>query len=124
LRRICLAGPDGLFQTLQDVTKEQIPTVKPSPHLKCWWTKELTSKCKEKNHAHNEHFKWRGLPDHPAHEAFHRLNRNFAKEIKDAKATHWQEWIEHINGSDIWKVNKYMNVMPMDYGCQQIPHLN
>ena len=59
-----------LFQTLQDVTCERIPLIKPSPHLKRWWSKELTSKRKEKNRAHNLHFSWRGTPDHPSHREY------------------------------------------------------
>ena len=115
---------DELFQTIQDITCERVPVIKPSPHLKRWWTKELTTKRKEKNRAHSEHFKWRGIPSHPAHKEFRQINNSFAKAIEDAKATHWQEWIENISGNDVWKVNKYMNASPTDFGCQRIPHLN
>ena len=115
---------DELFQILQDATKEHVPAVKPLPHLKRWWTKELTTKRKERNRASKEHFKWRGLPDHPSHEEYRRVTRTFAKEIDDAKSTHWREWIEQVKGDDVWKVNKYMNASPTDFGCQRIPHLN
>lgn len=45
------AAVGKLFQTIQDPTCERVLLIKPSPHLKCWWTKELTVKCKGKRHT-------------------------------------------------------------------------
>jgi hypothetical protein len=49
---------DKLFQILQEVTTEIVPKIKPLPHLKRWWTKDLTIKHKEKNCTGANHFKW------------------------------------------------------------------
>ena len=51
------------------------------------------------------------------------MNRNFARAIEKAKATHWQEWIDHTGGEDIWAIHRYMKVNPTDYGRQRIPDL-
>lgn len=51
------------------------------------------------------------------------LNRNFARAIEKAKATHWQEWIDHAGGKGIWAIHRYMKANPTDYGRQHIPDL-
>ena len=113
-----------LFQILQETTTEHVPVTKPQPYLKRWWNKSLTRLRLLRNRASTDHFKWRGIPEHPTHAEFRRIQREYAAAIDEAKATHWKEWIEHIGESDIWKVNKYMNASPTDYSTQRIPHLN
>jgi hypothetical protein len=113
-----------LFRILQNATGEHVPVIKPQPHLKRWWTKILSALRKQKNKASAKHFKWRGLPAHPSHEEYRKIMKEFAKAIDKAKASHWREWIEHVSGDDLWKVNKYMSASPSDYSCQCIPHLN
>jgi hypothetical protein len=113
-----------LFRILQDATAESIPKIKTIPHLKWWWNKTLSAVRKRKNKASAKHFKWRGLPEHPSHGEYRTIQREFASAIDQAKADHWKEWIEHIEGHDLWKVNKYMSASPSDYSRQRIPHLN
>ena len=112
-----------LYRILQDVTEETIPMIKPLPHLKHWWNDDLTLKRKEKNRASAARFEWRGTPDHPAHEEFRKISREYARDIDTAKANHWKEWIEEVQGNDLWMVNKYMNSSPSDFSCQRIPQL-
>ena len=113
-----------LFQILQEATEKHVPTIKPQPYLKRWWNRTLTELKLLKNKASADHFKWRGIPEHPTHGEFRKIQREYAATIDEAKATHWKEWIEHITENDIWKVNKYMNASPTDYSTQRIPHLN
>jgi hypothetical protein len=79
---------------------------------------------KKKNHASSKHHEWQGMPDHASHKEYQLISKEFANKIDKAKANHWKEWIENINGNDIWKVNKYMSAFPTDNSCQWIPHLN
>jgi hypothetical protein len=113
-----------LFKILQEVAATQTPMTKPHPHLKCWWNKELTALRKRKNCESLRHYDWRGTPNHESHEEYQKISKEFATAIDNAKANHWKEWIEHIDGNDIWQVNKYMNTSPTGHNCQCIPHLN
>ena len=112
-----------LFEAINKTTREVIPLIKPMPHTKRWWTNELTSLRKTRNKASTEHYRWRGLPDHPSHLNYKTISRQFANAIESAKANHWQEWINHASGDDIWTIHKYMNSNPTDYGRQRIPAL-
>ncbi|KAG2130234.1 hypothetical protein DEU56DRAFT_740829 [Suillus clintonianus] len=55
----------NLSTAIQQTIKEKVPTSKPSPHAKRWWTKELTLMMKQKNKLSDLSYKMRGLPDHP-----------------------------------------------------------
>ena len=114
---------DLLFEAINETTREVVPRMKTSPHTKRWWTKELTSLRRTRNRASSEHFKWRGLLDHPSHENYKKLSKEFAREIKKAKADHWQEWINQASGEDIWAIHKFMKANPTDYGRQKTPAL-
>ena len=113
-----------LFKILQEAMAESVPRIKPIPHLKRWWNSNLTEMRKKKNKASARHFKWRGLPEHPSHDEYRIVQREFTTAIDRAKVDHWKGWIEHVTGDDLWKVNKYMSASPSDYSCQCIPHLN
>jgi len=113
-----------LFKILQEAMAESVPRIKLVPHLKRWWNNDLTEMRKKKNKASARHFKWRGLPEHPSHNEYRIIQKEFAKAIDQAKADHWKGWIEHVTGDGLWKVNKYMSTSPTDYSCQCIPHLN
>lgn len=76
--------------------------------------------CKSRNRANTEHFRWCSLPDHPIHQLYKDTSKEFARAIKKAKAEHWQDWIDHVSGEDIWAIHRYMKVNPTDYRCQWI----
>jgi hypothetical protein len=112
-----------LFEAIDMTTREVVPLIKLTPHTKRWWTNELSSLRINRNRASAEHYKWRGLPDHPCHAQYKTLNKAFAREIERAKADHWRDWIDHASGEDIWSIHKYMKANPTDYGSQRIPNL-
>ena len=112
-----------LFEAINKTTREVAPPIKITPHTKRWWTKELSSLHISRNRASAEHFKWRGLPEHPSHTEYRTLNANFARAIESAKASHWKDWIEHTSGADIWTIHKYMKANPTNYRKQRIPDL-
>ncbi len=114
---------DLLFDTINKTTREVVPLIKITPHTKCWWTKELTLLRKSRNRASAEHYRWHRLPEHPCHLNYKKESVMFARVIEKAKADHWQEWINHATGEDIWTIHRYMKVNPMDYRCQRVPAL-
>src|SRR5258706_2456957 len=114
---------DLLFEAIDRTTREVVPLIKPTPHTKRWWSNELTLLRKDRNKASAEHYKCSGLPDHPSHSNYKTISKEFAKAIETAKADHWQDWINHVGGEDIWAIHKYMKTNPTDYGHQRIPAL-
>ncbi len=114
---------DLLFNAINKTTREVVPLIKITPHTKCWWTKELTLLHKSRNKASAEHYRWRGLPEHPCHLNYKKESVIFTRAIKKAKADHWQEWINHATGEDTWTIHRYMKANPTDYGCQRVPAL-
>jgi hypothetical protein len=65
----------------------------------------------------------RGLPNHACHEELKSLKTRYAKEIETTKARHWIEWLEDIEGKDLWTANKYISSEPKDGGKTRIPTL-
>ena len=114
---------DQLFEAIDKTTREVASPIKLTPHTKRWWTKDLSTLRISRNRASAEHYKWRGLPDHPSHAEYRKLNADFVRAIEHAKASHWKEWIEHASGEDVWTIHKYMKANPTDYGKQRIPDL-
>ena len=114
---------DQLFEAIDRTTREVATPLKITPYTKRWWTKELSSLRTNRNRASAEHYKWRGLPEHPSHAEYRKINADFARAIESTKATHWKEWIEHASGADVWSIHKYMKANPTDYGRQRIPDL-
>ena len=89
--------------------KEHVPQTRPSPHSKRWWTRELTQMRKETAKLSSLSHKMRIFPDHPSHKQ-HRTQRNkYSEMIKQTKQDHWFDWLENINGEEIWIANKYLN---------------
>jgi len=114
---------DLLFDAINKTTREVVPKIKITPHTKRWWTHELTTLRKTRNRANTEHYRWRGLPDHPSHQNYRTTSREFARAVEKAKADHWQDWINHASGEDIWAIHRYMKANPTDYGRQRVPPL-
>lgn len=79
------------MEILQRTTEKHVLRIKPYPHLKRWWSNELTEKCKVKNRASAEKYRWRGTPDHPAHPEYRKRTKELARAINEAKAEHWRE---------------------------------
>ena len=96
-----------LFKAIDRTTREVAALIKITAHMKRWWTKDLSSLCISRNRASAEHYKWRGLPDHPSHIEYRKLNTDFAHAIESAKASHWKDWIEHTSSADVWLIHKY-----------------
>lgn len=65
---------------------------------------------------------WR-LPDHKSHMTLKTLKNRYAKQIKTTKRQHWIEWLENIEGNDIWTANKYVSTDSSDSGKTRIPTL-
>lgn len=119
-------GTNQLFKSITNTIQEVVPQAKISPHTKRWWNKELTATRRTRNRASTVRYRWCSLPDHPSHNKYRKISREYARAIESAKPDHWSEWIKHIGGNNIWSIHHYMRSNPTDYGkhMRQQTHTN
>jgi hypothetical protein len=65
----------------------------------------------------------RGLPLHASHDELKTARSQLADEITQTKKQHWIEWLEDIEGNDIWTANRYVTSEPSDGSKSRIPTL-
>jgi ribonuclease HI len=65
----------------------------------------------------------RALPLHECHGKLKTLKNHYAEEITSTKKQHWIEWLEDIEGNDLWTANRYVSSDPRDGGKVRIPSL-
>jgi hypothetical protein len=80
---------------------DHVPLSKPCPHLKRWWTRELTEMCKKVKRLGCASWAMRGLQGHPDHEWFRRARNDYAKAIRETKAKHWTAWLADMDEESI-----------------------
>ncbi|KZT20458.1 hypothetical protein NEOLEDRAFT_1029458, partial [Neolentinus lepideus HHB14362 ss-1] len=99
----------GLHSALAKTVELTVPRIKLSQHMKRWWTVELTARRKELRVLGNEAHKYRYVPDHPSHHIFRQAEQNYQDAIRKQKYKHWEEWMTHVSGKDIWTANKFIS---------------
>ncbi|KZV70473.1 hypothetical protein PENSPDRAFT_559635, partial [Peniophora sp. CONT] len=85
----------------------KVPFSKDRPHLKPWWSSDLTAMRKAYFEADKDSYRWRGTPGHPSHLVRRLLRKEYARAIRYAKKLHWEEWLSKVCEDDVWKANKY-----------------
>jgi hypothetical protein len=125
-----LASADEFQHMAQHVThaiKSTIETCvlhsKPCPHSKRWWTHTLSNQCKQVSKLSCKSSQMRGLPDLPCHVEYKTLKNQYANEIAATKKQHWIDWLEDLEGNDLWTANHYVSSEPTDGGKSCIPTL-
>ena len=96
--------------------ESEVPMAKLLPYTKRWWNPELNLLCKRKNKLASLSYKWRGLPNHHAHEEHKRVTKEYVNLIESAKRKHWESWLLSASNRDLWTANKYATDPPTDYG--------
>jgi hypothetical protein len=115
---------DTLVQIISSVLEKEIPETKPSPHVQCWWTKELTDLKKHQNRLSNKHYKLRHIADHPIIAEHKAATAKFKRVLKDTRDQHWKDWLEAASQCDIYIANKYLSSEPTDFSLARIPSLH
>ena len=111
---------DALRITIEDI----VPSYKPLPSTKRWWTHELTSLRKVKLRAARQSHRWRGAPDHPSHQEHREASKKYITAMEATKKDHWEGWLLNASERDVWTANKYATDPPTDGGKSRIPSLN
>lgn len=75
------------------------------------------------NEASRLAYQLRGLPNHPCHEELKTIKKDYTERIETTKKQHWTDWLENLEGNDIWTVNRYISSEPKDGGKARIPTL-
>jgi hypothetical protein len=98
-----------------------VPYSKPCPHSKRWWTKRLSELRRHVKDLSKTTYQMRAVPLHPSHDKLKRTKDEYANEITTTKKQHWIDWLEDIEGKDLWTANKYISSEPRDGGKTQVP---
>ena len=93
-----------LSDAIAGTITEVVPTSKPSPFTKQWWSHELErdNKCL-KALARTAKGK-RHIRDHPIHKEHNKVRNTFAKQVEKVKIVHWQEYLEEVDQHSIWNM--------------------
>lgn len=113
----------NLTNAIQRTVEQKVPKSKPNPHSKRWWTRDLTILRREVAKLSHRSYKLRDDTDHPCHEEYRTKRNQYSEEIKRTKKEHWVNWLEKINGNDIWIANNYLTAAAGDGGLSRIPTL-
>ncbi|KAJ7092504.1 hypothetical protein C8R43DRAFT_823735, partial [Mycena crocata] len=103
-----LEGIKQLDAALWRCVEKHIPRAKVCPHSKRWWTEALSNARKEKEKLARKSYRRRDNRDDPAHEAFRVARNSFSAKIKAARGNCFLEWMEQIDGSDVWTAGQMM----------------
>lgn len=96
------------------VALQEIFKFKPSPYSKRWWSKDLDQ---ERRHVHKIGRKARAKiaqRNHPIHEEYRVARNRFSENIKKAKDSHWNEWLESLTETGICNFHRYATSNPAD----------
>ena len=106
-----------------DVTNEHVPTARPCPYMKRWWTKELSGKRKEVKQMVWKAHRVSSIDGHPDIAHYRRIRNEFAAALQQAKDKHWIKWLDEMDGSTIWDAHRMVNAASTDGGAARVPVL-
>ena len=61
------------------------------------------------------------MQDHPIHDEFRMVRNAYLLQIRKAKAKHWAEWLEKLDGPSVWTASRLVMGPAMDGGRSRIP---
>ncbi|KAK7017263.1 hypothetical protein R3P38DRAFT_2381409, partial [Favolaschia claudopus] len=95
-------GIRELDAAIQRCVEEHVPLRKVSPHSKRWWTAELTERKKVRDRLALRSTQQLEFEDSPTHEEYRKARNGLSAAIRTARATCWEDWLEDIDGTDVW----------------------
>jgi hypothetical protein len=69
----------ALTITIQDTIDIVVPLLKPVPHSRRWWNRELTDLKRAKNRLNHLSYVHRAIADHPSHEEHREVTEKYSK---------------------------------------------
>ncbi|KAF5384810.1 hypothetical protein D9615_000965 [Tricholomella constricta] len=114
---------DELVGALQKTIESKVPEKKQSPHMKRWWSRELTDARRTVKRLGRDSWERQDIGGHPAHERYRKARNDYGQMIKDTKKAFWRAWLEEIHARSVWDANKFITAPPTDGGRTRIPAL-
>ena len=93
-----------LQEMIKIAAEASIPRKKPFSKSKAWWTKELTSLRRQYGKARKS---WKKSPNHDTHRAYLEARNSYFQEVKLAKTSCWNTFLENAQGKEIFKAFSY-----------------
>ena len=115
------AAVSRLTRVFQETIHMTVPVTQPSPHSKRWWSKELDILKKKKKKLRSTSYKYRALTDHPSHEEYRWIRREYSSVIMRAKQDHGTAYLEGLSYWSVCTANHYISGDRSDRGKTQIP---
>jgi len=100
-----------------------IPKTKPAPYAKGWWSKELSQKHPEVHKLGRRAYERRGDPQEPVHKAYKAARNAYGAIIEIAKGTHWESFLQTVDGRSVWIAHRYASGDQTDGGRGRVPTL-
>ena len=98
-----------LGSTLIDTAERTVPKSRPVLHSKWWWNKDLNSLRKAKNRLNNISYQFRHDQQHPSHKQLRDARNKLTDAIRNAKQTHWEEFLENTDDGSLWTAARYID---------------
>ena len=99
----------ALMTALSGTVEQATPKSKPVPHSKRWWNKDLEALRKVKNRLNNTSYRFRHDRLHPSHAQLRDARNKFTDAIRNAKQSHWENFLEETDDSTLWTAAKYID---------------
>lgn len=105
---------EKLVQSTAAVINQEVPTQKPSPYSKRWFTPELKTQQIEENRARR---RWQDscatlgiahLTTAALFQDMRQKRREWTRTVEKAKATHWKQFLDEAKEGQLWKAATYM----------------
>lgn len=96
---------------------------KPIPFERRWWTTELKKMKKDMFRKARKSNNKDGIQDDPAHEEYRTARNAYTQAVKREKKRLWEEWLETMDGEEVWKAGKLVGKDTPDGGRTRIPVL-
>jgi hypothetical protein len=114
---------EQLDVTIKAAVEKHVPMTKHSPYSKRWWSKGLAEAKRKKERLARISYKRRAADRDPIHEMFRQARNDYSLAIRNAKADHWSEWLESLDGEGVWTANRMVTGPATDGGRSRVPTL-
>jgi hypothetical protein len=98
---------DNLTNAIQETISKVVPVNTICAKIKQWWTKELTTLCKESKRLGRQSYKHRDKPFHWhfTHAQHADATKLYHRTLDATKMHHWRDWLERAEDPDIWSLD-------------------
>jgi len=111
---------NALTCAIEDSIHKKVSLVTPAPYQKCWWSRELSDRCREVRRLARRSHDQRTESEDPVYQAHKTMRRGYTFMIENAKTTHWDGFLSTLDEKSVWTVHKYASRNPTDGGRSHI----